>query len=144
MKVRWAIGTIGLLVISGCTGFGVSFTGDDSDDQCRRGPSGAPKLIVINIKYDDKKIDRPGRACARPGDTLWFKIKAKHSRQVSVAGKEEPDNWIRGGSKHAWFFVPVPYDAIEENDDDGEVFSYSIMVEDGPDLDPEVLVRHSF
>ena len=145
MKMRLAVIAITLSVLTGCTGFGVKFAGDTSAVECRGGPSGEPKLVVINIRYDKEKIDKPARACARPGDLLWFKVKSKKDdRRVSVEGKNTESNWISGGGKHAWFFVPVPYGIIDDGDDDGELFRYSILVEDGPDLDPEVRVRHNY
>ena len=138
VNIRLSTGMLSLLLISGCIGYGVSFSGDKSDAECRKGPTGPSKLIVINIKYDDKNINRPHRACARLGDTLWFKVKNKHQKRVSVKGKD--NEWISGSSKHAWFFVPVPFNALEEKEDE-RIFEYSIMVEGLPDLDPEVLVR---
>ena len=145
MKVRAAICVLILAVLSGCTGFGVKFAGGISAGECRGGPSGTPKLIVINIKHDNEKITKPERACARPGDMLWFKVKNKKGdKLVSVEGKNTESEWIKGGGKQDWFFVPVPFDIIDDDDEDGELFRYRIMVEDGPDLDPEVRVRHSY
>ena len=145
MKMRFGVFAVILAVLSGCTGFGVRFAGDVSAVECRKGPSGPPRLINIDIKHDKKKIDKPGRACARPGDVLWFKVKEKKGdKRVSVEGKNAKSDWIVGGGRKAWFFVPVPFDILDDGDEDGELFEYSIFVEDGPDLDPEVRVRHNY
>ena len=139
MNIRLAAGILGLLfLLPACTGFGVRYSADISDENCQKGPTGAAKLIVINIKYDDKEIHRPDRACARLGDTLWFKVKAKQQKRVSVNGKD--NEWIKGESSKAWFFVQVPSDALDV-DEEKRVFEYGISVYGLPDLDPEVLVR---
>ena len=138
VNIRLATGILGLLFLSGCTGFGVRYSADKSDQDCRKGPTGPSKLIVINIKYDDKEIHKPNRACARLGDTLWFKVKVKQKKSVSVEGKD--NDWIKGESSMNWFFVQVPSDALEEGEE-RRVFEYGIMVDGLPNLDPEVLVR---
>ena len=146
MTMRLALALLCALAMSACTTPGLQFSGDRSGT-CDKGPDGATKLIVINIKKDkkkDKKISKPERACARPGDILWFKVKVKGDKTVEVKGKNLADEWIEGRSDKGWFFVTVPTDVIEEDDEDGEDFEYSIFVDDFDDLDPEVRVRHSF
>lgn len=139
MLMRMIVSLISILALSACTGLGVT-----SAKECRTGPHGPPRLVPITIVFTPNKIvENPGRACARPGDTLWFKLRGPKAKLVTVEGKDVDDAWISGSGKNRWFFVSVPIDvippAVSEKD-----FNYKITAEGSLDLDPEVRVRHSF
>lgn len=139
MMMRLTLSLICVLAMSACTGFGVK-----SAKECRSGPSGPPRLVPITIVYTPNKIvENPGQACARPGDTLWFRLNGQPGKLVSVEGKNVDDAWISGSGKIGWFFVPVPVNVIPGAVDE-KVFEYKISAEGSLDLDPEIRVRHNY
>jgi hypothetical protein len=128
-----------MMALSACTGFGVK-----SSKECRKGPHGPPRLVPITIVFTPGKVvENPGQACARPGDTLWFKLRGPKAKLVTVEGKDVDDAWISGSGKNKWFFVPVPVDVIPPAVPEEE-FNYTITAEGSLDLDPVVRIKHSF
>lgn len=139
MMMRIVVSLICMLALSACTGFGVK-----SSKECRKGPHGPPRLVPITIVFTPGKVvENPGQACARPGDTLWFRLNGPKAKLVTVEGKDVDDAWISGSGKNNWFFVPVPINVILPADTE-KVFEYKITAEGSLALDPEVRVRHSF
>jgi hypothetical protein len=114
-----------------------------------QGPQGKPKLIQINIVYTPKGINNPGTKCARPGDVLLFNLQGQPDKQASVSGKTDDDAWINGNGKifkdkeKGWFVVLVPLNVIPNSMEQKE-FSYTIMVDGSPALDPVVRIRHNY
>ena len=139
MIMRLIVPLVCVLTLSACTGLGVK-----SAKECRKGPHGPPRLVPITIVYTPGKIvENPGRACARPGDTLWFRLKGQPGKLVSVEGKNVDSAWISGSGRNTWFYVYVPLDiiapAVAEKD-----FEYKISAEGSLDLDPVVRVKHNY
>ena len=139
MIMRVTVSLICVLALSACTGYGVK-----SAKECRKGPHGPPRLVPITIVYTPSKVvENPGRACARPGDTLWFKLKGQPGKLVAVEGKDVADAWISGNGKNTWFFVPVPLNVLAPAVDEKD-FEYKITAEGSLPLDPVVRVKREY
>ena len=143
MKLTLTVAVVTSLALSGCT----SFRTVDGASSCKNTPFGDPVILKVDIKEKrnaNKKIDDVSRVCARPGDLLQFKIKVK-GKNASVEGKEVEDEWIKGGTSNrkAWFWVIVPEDVLEEDEDEA-LFEYNIHLEDFDSLDPEVRIRRTY